>query len=116
MPKNNAIVTATTKGISNEYIILLKSSLPYYGKSNTPLASTPSQLVTGNNGSLSNNNSSSSRSTVAVSANSIRDIFQQAFSMGVRIPYVFDSVVQGFTAIVTDLEAIDVLSKDPRVA
>jgi subtilisin len=113
LPMNNKIVTATARGIPNQFIIMLKDSLDSSSSnSNTPSTlSIPSSLVP------SDTDSFDSSSRLAVSATkALRDISQQAISMGARVPHIFDSVVHGFTAIVPNKQVIDVLAKDPRVA
>jgi hypothetical protein len=114
LPMNNKIVTATARGIPNQFIIMLKDSLDSTSSnSNTPSTlSIPSHLVL----SDTDNFDSSSSSRLARSANALRDISQQAISMGARVPRIFDSVIHGFTAILPNKQVIDVLAKDPRVA
>ena len=112
---NNKIVTATARGIPNQFVVVLKDSLDHTSNTNTNApapASIPSLSNPGYTGSLDNNTSS----RLAVSANALRDISQQAISMGVRVPYIFDSVIRGFTARVPNQHVIDALAKDPRVA
>jgi subtilisin len=112
LPMNNKIVTATARGIPNQFIIMLKDSLDSTSNSNTPSTlSIPSHLVPSDT-----DNFDSSSSRLAGSANALRDISQQAISMGARVPRIFDSVIHGFTAIVPNKQVIDVLAKDPRVA
>jgi subtilisin len=101
-PMNNKkILTATARGIPNQFIIVLKDSLESTTNSNTPSTlSIPSQLIP--------------KPESATKA--IRDISQQAISMGARVQHIFDSVIHGFTVRVANQQVIDVLAKDPRVA
>jgi subtilisin family serine protease len=108
---NNKIVTATARGIPNQFVVVLKDSLDH--TSNAP-APNPHFLNLGDNSRFDSSSINSSR--LAVSANALKDISQQAISMGARVPRIFDSAIYGFTARVPNQQVIDALAKDPRVA
>jgi subtilisin len=116
-PMNNKILTATTRGISNQFIIVLKDSLNYATSNAPSTLSIPSNLIHSDTDSFDGSSSSSSNSRLPESATkSIRDISQRAISMGARVQHIFDSVIHGFTVRVPNQQVIDVLAKDPRVA
>jgi subtilisin family serine protease len=120
LPMNNKILTATTRGIPNQFIIVLKNSLNYATSSNTPSTlSIPYNLIHSDKDSFDGSSSSSSNSRLPESATTtkaLRDISQQAISMGARVPYIFDSVIHGFTVRVPNQQVINILAQDPRVA
>jgi subtilisin family serine protease len=119
LPMNNKILTATTRGIPNQFIIVLKNSLNYATNSNTPSTlSIPSNLIHSDTDSF-DGSSSSSNSRLPESATTtkaLRDISQRAISMGARVPYIFNSVIHGFTVRVPNQQVINILAQDPRVA
>jgi subtilisin family serine protease len=108
---NNKIVTATARGIPNQFVVVLKDSLDHTSNAAAP---NPHFLNPGDNSRFDSSRISSSR--LAVSANALKDISQQAISMGARVPRIFDSAIHGFIARVPNQQVIDSLAKDPRVA
>jgi subtilisin family serine protease len=108
---NNKIVTATARGIPNQFVVVLKDSLDHTSNAAAP---NPHFLNPGDNSRFDSSRISSSR--LAVSANALKDISQQAISMGARVPRIFDSEIHGFIARVPNQQVIDSLAKDPRVA
>jgi subtilisin family serine protease len=108
---NNKIVTATARGIPNQFVVVLKDSLDHTSNAAAP---NPHFLNPGDNSRFDSSRISSSR--LAVSANALKDISQQAISMGARVPRIFDSAIHGFIARVPNHQVIDSLAKDPRVA
>jgi subtilisin family serine protease len=108
---NNKIVTATARGIPNQFVVVLKDSLDHTSNAAAP---NPHFLNPGDNSRFDSSRISSSR--LAVSANAVKDISQQAISMGARVPRIFDSAIHGFIARVPNQQVIDSLAKDPRVA
>src|ERR1051325_1441376 len=108
---NNKIVTATARGIPNQFVVVLKDSLDHTSNAAAP---NPHFLNPGENSRFDSSRISSSR--LAVSANALKDISQQAISMGARVPRIFDSAIHGFIARVPNQQVIDSLAKDPRVA
>jgi subtilisin family serine protease len=117
-PMNNKkILTATTRGITNQFIIVLKDSLDSTTNSNTPSTlSIPSQLIPNVADSFDGSSSNSNSRLLGSATKALRDISQQAISMGARVPRIFDSAIHGFTAIVPNRQVIDALAKDSRVA
>jgi Subtilase family/Peptidase inhibitor I9 len=108
---NNKIITATARGIPNQFVVVLKDSLDHTSNAAAP---NPHFLNPGENSRFDSSTISSSR--LAVSANTLKDISQQAISMGARVPRIFDSAIHGFIARVPNQQVIDSLAKDPRVA
>jgi subtilisin family serine protease len=90
---------------------VLKDSLNHTSNAAAP---NPHFLNPGDNSRFDSSRISSSR--LAVSANALKDISQQAISMGARVPRIFDSAIHGFIARVPNQQVIDSLAKDPRVA
>jgi len=112
-PTNNKIVTATERGIPNQFMIVLRDTLDStISSSNTPSTFSNPYFLSPRN--TASNLDLSSR--LAAVNNALRDISQKAISMGAQIPYTFNSVIHGFTAIVPNQQVIDTLAKDPRVA
>src|SRR5918911_1165407 len=108
MNNNKKILTATARGIPNQFIVVLKDSLDSTSaNSNAPSTlSVPSPLIPNDNdGRLPES-----------ATKALREIAQRAISMGAKVPRIFDSVIHGFTAVVPNRQVIDALAKDPRVA
>ena len=119
LPMKNKIVPAeTTRGIPNQFIIVLKDSLDPSSNSISNAPSTlsiPSPLVTSDTDGFDSSSTSNNR-LAGNAANALMEITKQAMSMGARVPRIFDSAIHGFTARVPNQQIIDALAKDPRVA
>jgi hypothetical protein len=90
---------------------VLKDSLDSTTNSNTPSTlSIPSQLIPNVADSFNGSSSSSNSRLLGSATKALRDLSQQAISMGARVPRIFDSAIHGFTAIVPNRQVIDALA------